>query len=137
MGLVYEEITLKNAGDVTMANRGIIEATEIRQTTITAMVDTGAGTLVITETIRQQLGLDVIGERPATLANNTREVCRITEPVEVHWNNRSAAVRAVVISGSGNVLLGAIPLEDLDLMVDPVQQRLVGAHGDEPVCIIM
>ena len=137
MGLVYEKITLKNAGDVTNARRGVINEPEIRQATITAMVDTGAGTLVITETIRQQLGLDVIGERPATLANNTREVCRITEPVEVHWNNRSAAVRAVVISGSGNVLLGAIPLEDLDLMVDPVQQRLVGAHGDEPVCIIM
>ena len=136
MGLVYEEITLKNAGDVTNTRRGLINETEIRQTTITAMVDTGVGTLVITEAIRRQLGLDVIGERSATLANNTREVCKITEPVDVHWNNRSAAVRAVVISGSGDVLLGAIPLEDMDLTVDPTRQRLVGAHGDEAVCII-
>ena len=136
MGLVYEKITLKNAGDVIMVNRGITNESEIRQTTITAMVDTGAGTLVINEAVRQQLGLDVVGERMATLANKTREICKITEPVEVHWNNRSTSVRAVVISGNGAILLGAIPLEDMDLMVDPTQQRLVGAHGDEVVCIV-
>jgi clan AA aspartic protease len=136
MGLVYEKITLKNAGDVIMARRGVINEPEIRQAAITAMVDTGAGTLVINEAVRQQLGLDVVGERSATLANETREICKITEPVEVHWNNRSASVRAVVVSGNGDILLGAIPLEDMDLMVDPTQQRLVGAHGDEAVCII-
>ena len=136
MGLVYEEITLKNAGDVTNARRGIINELAIRQAAVTAMVDTGAGTLIINEAIRQQLGLDVVGERRATLANDTDELCKITEPVEVHWNNRSASVRAVVISGNGDILLGALPLEDMDVMVDPVQQRLVGAHGDEVVCIV-
>jgi clan AA aspartic protease len=136
MGLVYEKITLKNAGDVIMANRGIINESEIRQTAITAMVDTGAGTLVINEAVRQQLGLEVIAERLATFANETKEICKITEPVEVHWNNRFTAVSALVISGGGEVLLGAIPLEALDLMVDPAQQRLVGAHGDEAVCIV-
>ena len=136
MGLVYEEITLKNAGDVTNARRGVINEPEIRQATITAMVDTGAGTLVINEAIRQQLGLDVIAEKSATLANNTRELCKITEPVEVHWNNRFTAVSALVVSGGGEVLLGAIPLEGLDLMVDPTRRRLVGVHGDEVVYII-
>ena len=136
MGLVYEEITLKNAGDVIMANRGVIGEPEIRQTTITAMVDTGAGTLVINEAVRQQLGLEVVGERTATLANEAKEICKITEPVEVHWNNRFTAISALVVSGGREVLLGAIPLEGLDLMVDPTQQRLVGAHGDEAVCII-
>ena len=136
MGLVYEKITLKNAGDVIMVNRGITNESEIRQTTITAMVDTGAGTLVINEAVRQQLGLDVVGERRATLANEAKEICKITEPVEVHWNNRFTAVSALVISGTSEVLLGAIPFEGLDLMVDPTQQRLVGAHGDEAVCII-
>ena len=111
MGLVYEEITLKNAGDVTNARRGVINEPEIRQATITAMVDTGAGTLVINEAIRQQLGLDVIAEQSATLANNTREICKITEPVEVHWKDRFTAVSALVISNASEVLLGVIPLE--------------------------
>jgi hypothetical protein len=39
----------------------------------------------------------------------------------------------LVVSGDGKILLGAIPLEDMDLMVDPVRQELTGAHGDEPI----
>jgi hypothetical protein len=31
------------------------------------------------------------------------------------------------------VLLGAIPLENMDIMVDPKRQRLVGVHGDQPI----
>jgi hypothetical protein len=38
--------------------------------------------------------------------------------------------------GSGEVLLGAIPLEGMDLMVDPVNQTLAGIHGDEVVCVV-
>jgi len=136
MGLVYEEITLKNVEDIFKAKNGIIKKHEIRQTTLTAMVDTGAGTLIINEPVRQLLGLDVIEERQVTLANETKEMCKLTEPVEIHWKNRSSSVRALVISGGGDVLLGAIPLEDMDLMVDPAKQRLVGAHGDDVVCIV-
>jgi len=59
MGLVHAEITLRNVGDVTSVNRGYIKEPEIRQTTVTAMVDTGAATLVINEALRRQLGLAV------------------------------------------------------------------------------
>jgi hypothetical protein len=38
-----------------------------------------------------------------------------------------------VLPGMKEILLGAIPLEDMDLIVDPVDQKLVGKHGDEPV----
>jgi hypothetical protein len=40
---------------------------------------------------------------------------------------------AVVVKGASEFLLGVLPLEGMDLMVDPVNQRLVGAHGDQPV----
>ena len=131
MGLVYEEITLKNAFDVGNSRRGLLEEQEIRQTTVQALVDTGAATLVINEAIRQELGLAIEGERQATLANETKEMCKITEPVEVNWKNRSTALRALVVSGGGEILLGALPLEDMDLIVDPANQKLTGAHGDE------
>jgi len=136
MGLVHEEIILKNVKDAFKAELGLIKEHEIRQTTVTAMVDTGAGTLIINEAIRQQLGLNVVDERKATLANDTKEICKVTEPVEIHWKNRSSSVRALVISGGGEVLLGAIPLEEMDLMVDPGRQKLVGAHGDDVVCMV-
>jgi hypothetical protein len=42
-----------------------------------------------------------------------------------------------VLPGAEEVLLGAIPLEDMDLIVNPARQELTGAHGDEVVCLIM
>ncbi|MCL2138284.1 MAG: retroviral-like aspartic protease family protein [Treponema sp.] len=133
MGLVYVNITLKNAGDLIRVKEGLKKEPEIRQTTVQAVVDTGAGTLIINETMRQELGLEVEGERWATLANKTTTKCKYTEPVEVHWGNRSSAVRAIVMEGAEEVLLGAIPLEEMDLIVDPARQILIGAHGDTPV----
>ena len=134
MGMVYAEITLKNAGDI--ARSRIIPDTEIRQTMVQALVDAGAGTLVINEELRQQLGLEVRGERQVTMANKTMETCKFTEPVEIHWKNRLTAVPALVLADTDEVLLGAIHLEDLDLIVDPVWRELTGAHGDEVVCIV-
>ena len=136
MGIVHAEITLKNAGDVTNVLRGYIKESEVRQTTVRAMVDTGAGTLIINEELCVQLGLKIIGLRGATFANETKEICKVTEPVEIHWKERSCSIRATVVPNTSEILLGAIPLEDMDLIVDPVRQTLAGAHGDEVVCII-
>ena len=136
MGFVHAEITLKNVKDIFRAEEGLIKDHEIRQATVTAMVDTGAITLVINEKLRLQLGLEIKGERRATLANGAREMVKIAEPVSVHWKNRDMICRPLVISGDGEILLGAIPLEDMDLIVDPVRQVLTGAHGDEIVTMI-
>jgi clan AA aspartic protease len=137
MGLVYEEITLKNAVDVGTCARGLIKENEIRQITVQALVDTGASTLVINEEIREKLGLRIIGKRYATLANSKQEVCKKTDAVEIIWKDRSSTIPALVVPGNGKVLLGAIPLEDMDLIVDPAKQALVGAHGDEIRVYIM
>jgi predicted aspartyl protease len=136
MGIVHAEITLKNAGDVINVRRGFIKEREIRQTVVDAVVDTGAMTLVINEQLRRQLGLGTMGAKMATLANNVKERVQIAEPVEVHWKNRSMICQPWVI-GSGKILLGAIPLENMDLIVDPSGQEVVGAHGDEEVGMLL
>jgi len=136
MGIVHTEITLKNAGDVLNVRHGIVKYPEIRQTTIQVVVDTGAMTLVINEQLRQQLGLDVVGIKQATLADDTKKTVQIAEPVEVHWKNRSMICQPWVVN-SGRILLGAIPLEDMDLIVDPAKQELIGAHGDEEVGLLL
>jgi len=59
----------------------------------------------------------------------------MTEPVKIIWKDRHTSQQAVVIPGTKEVLLGALPLEGLDLCVDPVNRRLVGVHGDKVVCI--
>jgi clan AA aspartic protease len=125
---VTEEITLTNVKDEVRVETGILK--EARQVTVNAVVDTGAGTLVISEELRQKLGLELAGTKWAHLANGTEAVCSLTEPVLIRWKERDCACRAVVIPGAEQILLGAIPLEDMDLLVDPVHQCLVGAHGD-------
>jgi clan AA aspartic protease len=136
MGTVYAEIILKNATDIGAARRGHITEKDIRQCTVRALVDTGAGTLVISEAVRQQLGLEIEGLRGAYLADGLRQICRVTEPVRIHWKNRDTTCRALLLPGAEEVLLGAIPLEDMDLIVDPSSRELRGAHGDEVVCLI-
>ena len=133
MGTVYADITLKNAWDKQKANEGLITEGEIRQKTIQAIVDTGAMSMVINDKLRQELGLEITGEKGIILANNVREVAKIAGPVEIHWKNRSFLCQPIVSSASGPILMGVIPLEAMDLMVDPVRQELTGAHGEEEV----
>ena len=132
MGTVYAEITLKNAGDVSEFQRGHIGEQEVRSVTVTAMVDTGCGSLVITEQVREKLGLAIEELCNVELANGGKEECSLTEPVRICWKNRHTACQALVLPGAaGEVLLGAIPLEGMDLLVDPVRQELAGVHGDK------
>ena len=136
MGLIRTEVTLRNSGDVINTSRGIINKPEIRQTTITAMVDTGAATLVINEDVRKQLGLTVVDTYEAELADGSLQTFDFTEPVEVQWKNRRATCQAIVVPNSHEVLLGAIPLEAMDLIVNPQKQEVIGAHGDKVVLIV-
>ena len=136
MGMVFAEITLKNATDVGNVQRGHVSEDEIRTATVQAIVDTGASTLVINEDLCKELGLQAKGKRPATLADGEVRMLKIVEPVEVHWKNRTMVCQPLVSSQSGKILLGAIPLEDMDLMVDPVQQEVIGRHGEEQLVML-
>jgi clan AA aspartic protease len=137
MGLVHAEISLKNVKDVIKAEEGLVSEQAIHQATVTALVDTGAITLVINEKLRLQLGLGIQGERQVTLANTAKEMVKIADPVKIQWKNRDMICRPLVISGDGKILLGAIPLEEMDLMVDPARNELTGIHGDEIVSYLL
>jgi clan AA aspartic protease len=130
MSLVRTEITLKNTADMVRSQDGIIKEQEIRQTTIRALVDTGAWTLVIDPATREKLGLRVVKTETGTLADGTVSVYSLAGPVEVIWKDRSATCDALVVPGADEVLLGAIPLEAMDLTVNPRLEEVVGAHGD-------
>ena len=136
MGAVAE-IILENAADSAICKRGTIKGQEVRSVTVTAVVDTGAASLVINEQLCQTLGLGIIEERKARVADGRWVFCKITEAVEVHWKDRQTACSAIVIPGAENVLLGAIPLEGMDLMVNPVKQELAGVHGDEVEFLVL
>ena len=131
MGNVFAEITLRNGGDIVRARSGYIPEQNIRSVAVTALVDTGATRLVMGEDLREQLGLDITDSRTITIAGGAKTSCGITEPVELRWKNRVAFVQAWVLPGEDQVLLGVIPLEEMALIVDPVNQTLIGAYADE------
>ena len=130
MGTVHAEITLKNMFNVMKAQSGLISEQDVESITVTAVVDTGAASLVINEEQCKKLGLGIQRERSARVADGRRVVCKVTNPVEIHWKNRRTSCEAMVIPGAETVLLGAIALEGMDLMVNPVDLELIGAHGD-------
>jgi len=129
MSIVYTELTLVNDVDTCNAKRGYIKADEIRQTTVQAIVDTGAWTLVINEDTRDKLGLDDKGFGEATLADGQKGEYPMAGPLEIWWKNRRFTCDALVIPDAPDVLLGALVLEGMDLTINPLRE-LVGVHGD-------
>ncbi|MDR3171060.1 MAG: aspartyl protease family protein [Treponema sp.] len=131
MGEVVEKITLVNIDDSVLAKHGIIKEAEVRQVTVDAVVDTGAGPLIITEALRKQLGLDIETEDTVLLAGNVPQKCANAEVVKIVWKGRFAFSGPIVLPDGDETLLGVIPLEDMDVMVNPVDLRLEGVHGDK------
>jgi len=82
------------------------------------------------EDLRKKMGFAVVNEFHATLAGGSKVSCNVTEPVQIYWNGRTSSVQAWVLPDEEDTLLGVIPLEEMDLMVDPSNRKLVGAYGD-------
>lgn len=131
MGLIYAEIELINGEDLVLARRNIIGEEEIKRMRINALVDTGSYMLAINETIQAQLQLPVVEKRKAQLANGHVVECDVVAPVELRFRNRQTTCRAMVLPGDSEPLLGAIPLEDMDVLIDPLRQELV-VNPDHP-----
>jgi clan AA aspartic protease len=129
MGLTYTDIVLTNNEDKGAFKRGFIREDEVRSVQIRALVDSGALTLVIPQSVCLELGLTIEEFRMAYMANGTREEVPVTSAVDVRWNNRTTVVNAIVTGEQP--LLGAIPMEGLDVVIDPAKQALV-PHPDSP-----
>ncbi|MDR2490640.1 MAG: aspartyl protease family protein [Spirochaetaceae bacterium] len=134
MGITRDEITLTNIKDDVRVQAGLLN--KIRSVTVTAVADTGALRLTIPESIRKKLGLEIVQKVSATLADGEKLEIGLSEGVEVRWKNRAEITQAWVVPKECSVLLGAMPMEGMDIMVDPKKQRLVGIHGDEQLGIL-
>ena len=125
MGLVYADIEIVNADDLALNRRGFLARDEIKSITVRALVDSGAYMLAINEHIKAELDLPFIQEQEAELADGTHQTFEIVGPVDVRFENRSTTVRAMVLPGAAEVLLGNIPMEDMDVLIDPRRQQLI------------
>jgi clan AA aspartic protease len=90
---------------------------ELQPVQTEALVDTGSVYLVIPEHVRLQLQVDEQGTKEVTLADGSRRLIPYVGPIETRFKNRVAYVGAIVMGDE--VLLGAIPMEDMDLVLLP------------------
>ncbi len=102
---------------------------------VNALVDTGATFMCVSEEIALQLGFDIteVSRQVVTLADgHQRKVPKIA-PIEIAFGNRSYVTEAVVLGNEA--LMGVIPMEAMDLIVDPRQQILIAnpQHPNYPV----
>ncbi len=125
MGLVYADITLINAGDMEMAKRNMIGQDEVRQITTSMMADSGAYLMAVNQSIQDQLGLSFVEKRKAVMADGTVKEYDVVGPVYVKFKNRTAICSAILLEGDNEPLLGAIPMEEMDVMIHPKRQELV------------
>jgi len=119
MGQVFADIKLINAC------RADVEPLVVR-----ALADTGALMLCIPRPIAAQLRLERVDTRPARLADGTLAEVDYVGPIEVWFDSRSCFVGALVTGDE--VLLGAVPMEDMDLVIDPRLGRVKGRHPEGP-----
>ena len=114
----------------------VIEPDKVKRLKVNALVDTGSYMLAINENIQAQLQLPVVEKRKAKLANDSLVECDVVAPVEVRFKNRQTTCRAIVLPGDAEPLLGAIPLEDMDVLIDPLRRQLI-VNPDHPYFAVM
>ena len=125
MGVVYAEIKLTNAIDVGLAKRHVIGEEEIKSLTLTLLVDSGAYMMAINETIQAQLELPLIEKRKVQVADSRVVEYDVVGPIHINFSNRKATCNAFVLPGDSEPLLGAIPMEEMDVLIHPLRQELV------------
>ena len=118
MGLVMTKLQLSNPRDPALA-----------PVEVAALADTGSVFLCIPEHVRLQLKLEVLEHREVKLADGSRATYPYVGPIVLRFKNRSGFVGALVLGDE--VLLGAIPMEEMDLVVNP-RDRSVDVNPESP-----
>jgi clan AA aspartic protease len=111
MGLVHAKLILKNP-----------RKPELTPVEVDALADSGAVHLCIPPHVQIQLGLEEITKKEATLADGSKHLVPYVGPVEMRFKGRVGFGGALVLGDE--VLLGAIPMEDMDLVIIPKTRTL-------------
>ncbi len=130
MGLIYAKLDLISAGDRELFRKGYIKEKDIKKETVKALVDSGAYMMCINEHLHNQLDLPIVDYQEAELADGSIRKVPVVGPLIVNFENRTTSCNALVLPGESEVLLGSIPMEDLDVVMVPQKQTIaVNPHS--------
>ncbi len=133
MGRVLTEAKIENLKDLWDAERGLLPTEQARHVVVSdALVDTGATLLSLPTRIIRQLGLRKTGSKHVTSSIGVAQA-DLYEAVRLTVQGRSCTMDVLEVPDEVPVLIGQIPLEHLDLVIDPRSRTLIGnpAHGGE------
>jgi predicted aspartyl protease len=136
VGRFSVDIELANNDDLALERRGLLQPDRVRRETIQGVVDSGAARLVLPEAVVKRLGLPLGDPIPVKYADGRRGRRRLVKGVFAQLLGRDGTFTAVVEPKRDTALIGAIVLEDLDLLVDCVEQKLVPRDPSGPLCEI-
>ncbi len=135
MGRVVTEAMIVNLHDLVDSKLGRLPADQVRRLTVPdALVESGATSLGLPKQMIDQLGLMKQYEKRAMTAGGVRTV-NVYEAVRVEINGREATVDPIEVPDGSPVLIGQMPLEMTDLVIDMRAKKLIGnpAHGGEQI----
>lgn len=135
MGRVLTQVTIENLGDLIEVERGSRPGDTVRRVILDdALVDIGATTLALPTRIIQQLGLKKVYEKRAKSTRGVGPVA-VYQAVRLTIDGRFCTVDVMEVPDGIPALVGQIPLEMLDLVVDLQGRRLTGnpAHNGEHI----
>jgi len=119
-----EKIKLTNDYEMTQAEAGTLDASKVRTAEIEALVDTGATMMMLPADVVAQLGVPVKGHRKVRYADSRIEEVPWVAGIRIDVRGRNAVISALVGATGSTPLLGQIPLEEMDFVVDPKSREL-------------
>ncbi len=131
MGRVLTTAKLTNVFDQDRAKAGELQPREVRTVEVEGLVDTGATMLVLPGDVVQKLGVPLVREVTVTYANGGKAQRSIARGIVIEIQGRDAIVDAIVEPEAKTVLIGQVPLEVMDLIVDPKKATL-GPRPESP-----
>lgn len=135
MGKVIVTARIENIVEAYAAEEGKIDPKDVHLVDVSdALVDTGATGLSMPKSLLKRLGLKFLRNRHARTTAGSIEV-RVFGTVRLTVQGRDCPCDVTEVSDECPVLIGQIPLEAMDFVVDPSGQRLIGnpAHGGEHI----
>jgi predicted aspartyl protease len=139
MGRITARVTIENLEDVWALRKGKINSEQVRRIEVSdALVDTGAVAFSLPTRLIKELGLVAIGVKNTITASGPAKTTQY-DAVRITIQDRSCTVDVLEVPDQVPVLVGQIPLEFMDFIVDPVNRRLVGnpEHGGQQVLEVL
>ncbi len=139
MGRVVVPTIVESLEDLYRVLRGELAAEQVRRVEVAeTLVDTGATGLSLPRRLVAQLGLLPIRSRRAVTTAGVRDVPTYGA-VRLTVQGRDCVCDVTEVDDACPILIGQVPLELMDLVVDPGRRQLIGnpAHGGEHMIELM